>query len=90
MLEDTPAIAAALPCRIAVYREAGRTKIATILPTALLSLFPNPELQPVAEEVERTRESILKAGLNPGKKGLVSGDYGSGMDEDTAQTAEVI
>ncbi len=60
VLEDTPAIAAALPCRIAVYREDGKTRIATILPTALLSLFPNPELKPVAEEVERTLESILK------------------------------
>ena len=44
----------ALPCRISVYREGGRTKIGMIRPTALLALFPGaPELKPVAEEVER-------------------------------------
>jgi uncharacterized protein (DUF302 family) len=44
----------ALPCRISVYREGGRTKIGMIRPTALLALFPGgAELKPVAEEVER-------------------------------------
>jgi uncharacterized protein (DUF302 family) len=52
VLEDNIAIATALPCRIAVYREEGRTRIATIKPTALLGLFPNPELLPVAREME--------------------------------------
>ncbi len=60
VLEDNPAISAALPCRISVYREQGKTKIASILPTALLSMFPNPELKPVAEEVERTIIRIMQ------------------------------
>ena len=38
VLDDNPAISAALPCRISVYREDGKTKIAAILPSALLSL----------------------------------------------------
>ncbi len=60
VLDDNPAISAALPCRISVYRERGKTKIASILPTALLSMFPNPELKPVAEEVERTIVRIMQ------------------------------
>jgi uncharacterized protein (DUF302 family) len=60
VLDDNIAIATALPCRIAVYEEGGKTKIATIKPTALLGLFPNPELVPVAQEVERTLIKIMQ------------------------------
>ncbi len=59
VLEDNIAISAALPCRIAVYQEDGVTKIATIRPTALLGLFPNPELAPVAQEVEEAMSRIM-------------------------------
>ena len=52
VLEANIGIAAALPCRLAVYRENGQTIISTLKPTALLSIFPNPELLPVAQEVE--------------------------------------
>lgn len=52
VLEANIFIATVLPCRIAVFQEGGKTIIATIKPTALLGLFPNPELKPVAEEVE--------------------------------------
>jgi uncharacterized protein (DUF302 family) len=60
VLDDNPAISAALPCRISIYQENGQTRIATILPTVLLSMFPNPELKPVAEEVERTIVRIMQ------------------------------
>jgi len=44
----------ALPCRISVYQEQGKTKIGMIRPTALLALFPGAaDLKTVAEEVER-------------------------------------
>jgi len=44
----------ALPCRISVYQEGGKTKIGMIRPTALLALFPKAaDLKSVAEEVER-------------------------------------
>ena len=44
----------ALPCRISVYQEGGKTKIGMVKPTALLAIFPGAEaLKPVAEEVER-------------------------------------
>lgn len=52
ILEGNIAISTVLPCRIAVFQEGGKAKIAAIKPTALLGLFPNPELKPVAEEVE--------------------------------------
>jgi uncharacterized protein (DUF302 family) len=48
------AVNMALPCRISVYREGGKTKIGMIRPTNLLALFPAAaELKAVAEEVER-------------------------------------
>ncbi len=44
----------ALPCRISVYQEQGKTKIGMIRPTALLALFPGAAgLTTVAEDVER-------------------------------------
>ena len=60
VLENQIAISAALPCRIAVYQENGVTQIAAIRPTALLSLFPNPELAPVAQEVEEAMSRIMQ------------------------------
>jgi len=60
VLEQNIAIATALPCRIAVYQEGGQTRLATIRPTALLGLFPNPELLPVAEEVEQVLLKIME------------------------------
>ena len=44
----------ALPCRVSVYEEAGKTRIGMIRPTALLqSLSRSEALMRVAEEVER-------------------------------------
>lgn len=60
VLEANIAIAAALPCRLAVYRQDGQTSISTLRPTALLSIFPNPELLPVAREVEDTIFRIIQ------------------------------
>ena len=48
----------ALPCRVSVYSEHGKTKIGMIRPTALLkALSDSPSLARVAEEVE---EAIIK------------------------------
>lgn len=35
----------ALPCRISVYREKGKTKIGMVRPTTLLALFPGAEAE---------------------------------------------
>jgi uncharacterized protein (DUF302 family) len=51
----------ALPCRISVYQEGGRTKIGMVKPTALLALFPGAEaLKSVAEEVERETIKMIE------------------------------
>ena len=58
LLSRNMSISTALPCRISVYEEDGRTKIATILPSAILSIFlSSGALNPIAQEVE---SQILK------------------------------
>jgi uncharacterized protein (DUF302 family) len=59
VLEANLEISTALPCRISVYEEGGVTKLATIKPTAMIALYPNPELAQVAREVEQTLERIM-------------------------------
>lgn len=50
----------ALPCRISVYEEDGRTKIATALPTKLLAaLSDSPALTAVAEDVETKMKTMM-------------------------------
>jgi uncharacterized protein (DUF302 family) len=60
VLEADGAISTALPCRISVYRHEDGYRLATIRPTAMLGMFGNPELDPVAREVE----SIIVAMMN--------------------------
>lgn len=60
VLEGNMGISTALPCRVSVYQESGKTKIATIKPTALLAMFPAEGLQSVADEVERELLTIMK------------------------------
>jgi len=59
VLEANLEISTALPCRISVYEEGGKTKLATIRPTALIELYRNPGLKGVAEEVEETMVRIM-------------------------------
>ncbi|HUU98709.1 MAG TPA: DUF302 domain-containing protein [Phycisphaerae bacterium] len=61
VLEANPSISTALPCRIAVYEHAGKTTVSTLKPTVLLSLFGNPELQPVARDVETAIVRMINA-----------------------------
>jgi uncharacterized protein (DUF302 family) len=49
-----------LPCRISVYEEDGHTKIATALPTKLLSaLAASPALAAVGEDVETKMKAMM-------------------------------
>jgi uncharacterized protein (DUF302 family) len=61
VLEENMSISTALPCRISIYEEGGKVKVATIRPTMLLNLFDSPELQAVAREVEDTLVRIIDA-----------------------------
>jgi uncharacterized protein (DUF302 family) len=58
VIEANAEISTALPCRISVFTDGEKTKLSTIKPTVMLSMYPNPELKEIAEEVE---EVILDA-----------------------------
>ncbi|HWT82999.1 MAG TPA: DUF302 domain-containing protein [Candidatus Acidoferrum sp.] len=61
VLSQNMTVNLALPCRISVYQEGGRTKIGMIKPTALLAIFPGAEgLKPIAEEVERETIKMIE------------------------------
>ena len=48
----------ALPCRISIYEEGGKTILATLKPIILLANVP--QLEPVAQEVEDAVIRIMK------------------------------
>ncbi|HTL69499.1 MAG TPA: DUF302 domain-containing protein [Lacunisphaera sp.] len=52
-------IATALPCRIALYEEGGRTVLATMKPTMLLTMFQAPAAAETAREVEDVLVRIM-------------------------------
>jgi uncharacterized protein (DUF302 family) len=50
----------ALPCRISVYEDGGRTKIGMIRPKAMLAMLSGaPALQAIADEVEAAMVRII-------------------------------
>ncbi len=59
VLDNDMSIATALPCRIAVYEEKNRVKVATMLPTQMLALFSVPDLAPVAQDVEGQIKAMI-------------------------------
>ena len=64
VLENNMAISTALPCRISVYEENGKVKIATIRPTYMLGLFDSPALKSVAQSVEETIIKIISVAVS--------------------------
>jgi uncharacterized protein (DUF302 family) len=61
VLEANGAVSTALPCRISVYKEGDVYKVATLKPTAILSMFAMPELASVALEVEQVIVAMMHA-----------------------------
>jgi uncharacterized protein (DUF302 family) len=59
VLDQNMSISTALPCRISIYQEDGKTILATLKPTALLAMFNAPQLEGVAQEVENTIVKIM-------------------------------
>ncbi len=59
VLAKDMSISTALPCRIAVYEENKRVKVATILPSQMLGLFAAADLMPVAEDVEKNIKEMI-------------------------------
>lgn len=60
VLDHNMSVSTALPCRISIYEEGGKTMLATLKPTALLAMFNAPQLEAVAQEVENTILKIMK------------------------------
>ena len=60
VLEANPSISTALPCRIAIFEEGDHSKLSTIKPAAMLALYGNPELEPVAQEVEQVIVAMMQ------------------------------
>lgn len=60
VLDANMSVCTALPCRISVYEEGGKTILATLKPTTLLAMFNSPQLEGVAREVEATILQIME------------------------------
>lgn len=60
VLDARPEVSTMLPCRVSVYRDAGKIRIATLQPTAMVSMLGAPELEPVAREVEEVITKIMR------------------------------
>jgi uncharacterized protein (DUF302 family) len=60
VLDQDMSISTALPCRISIYEEGGKTILASLKPTTLLAMFNAPHLDRVAQEVEATIVKIMK------------------------------
>jgi uncharacterized protein (DUF302 family) len=48
-----------MPCNLIVYTEMGKTFIACVTPTALMDLFQNEALKPVAEKIEQKLKKVV-------------------------------
>ncbi len=64
VLEQNMSISTALPCRISLYREDGKTILATLKPTTLLAMFNSPQMAGTAQEVENTIIKIMQEAIS--------------------------
>jgi uncharacterized protein (DUF302 family) len=60
VLDENMSVSTALPCRISIYEEGGKTILASLKPITLLAMFNTPQLKGVAQEVENTIVKIMK------------------------------
>lgn len=60
VLETDGAISTALPCRISVYGAPRDYTLATMLPTEMMKGFNNPDVEPVAREVEEVIIQMMR------------------------------
>ncbi len=66
VLDENMSVSTALPCRISIYEEDGKTILATLKPTTLLAMFNTPQLEQVAQEVEDSIFKIMNEAAAPG------------------------
>lgn len=60
VLDADGAISTALPCRISVYGARGNYTLATMRPTEMMKGFNNPDIEPVAREVEEVITRMMR------------------------------
>jgi uncharacterized protein (DUF302 family) len=56
-----------LPCNVIVYVQGGKTYISAVLPTVQLGKVGNPELLPIAEQVENKLKKVVDAAAKTGR-----------------------
>jgi uncharacterized protein (DUF302 family) len=64
VLDQNMSISTALPCRISIYEEGGKTILATLKPTALMAMFDASQSKDVAQEVEDAIVKIMKEAVS--------------------------
>lgn len=64
VLEQNMSVSTALPCRISIFEEDGRTILSPLKPTTLLAMFNAPQLEGAAAEVETTIVKIMKEAVS--------------------------
>ena len=79
VLVQNMSVSTALPCRISIYEEDGKTMLATLKPTTLLAMFNSPQLEGVAQEVEDTIVKIMKEAAASNQHGSKA-VFGSGVE----------
>jgi uncharacterized protein (DUF302 family) len=60
VLERNMDLSSFLPCRVSVFMEGDKVILATLKPTAIVSMFKLPELGQTAQEVEDSLIQIIK------------------------------
>ncbi len=60
VLSKNAYISTAMPCRISIFEQEGKTHLSTIAPTQMLEMFNEPELKDVAQEIERLVKEIME------------------------------
>lgn len=60
VLEQSMDVSSALPCRISLYEQDGKTVLATIRPAMLLTMFDAPGAKEIAQQVEDTMTQIME------------------------------
>ncbi len=64
VLEKDMSVSTALPCRITVYEDAGKVKVATLLPTQVLGMLMGMDPWIVAQEVERAIVAMVNEAVS--------------------------
>jgi uncharacterized protein (DUF302 family) len=60
VLKAEPRLGSLMPCRIAVYQQGERTVVSMVLPSRLMTLFPEKaEVQKAAAQVDRAMKAIV-------------------------------